>query len=84
LSLVYGADCADALVRALTAAVPSGSVYYVADGEPYGRREFATLIGAAVGRRVRVIPIPTAAVVAAGALNEAWGRLRSESVVLSP
>lgn len=83
LSLVYGADCADALVRALSAAVPSGRVYYVADGEPYGRREFATLIGAAVGRRVRVIPIPTAAVAAAGMLNEAWGRLRNESVVLS-
>ncbi len=83
LSLVYGADCADALVRALTAQVPSGRVYYVADGEPYGRREFARLIGEAVGRRVRVVPVPVAGVVLAGAVNEAWGRLREQSVVLS-
>lgn len=83
LSLVYGEDCADALVRALSAAVPSGSTYYVADGAPYGRREFARMIGAAVGRRVRVVPIPTVAVAAAGALNEAWGRVRNQSVVLS-
>lgn len=83
LSLVYGADCADALVRALGADVPSGRVYYVADGEPYLRRDFAHLIGAAMGRRVRVVPVPTAALVAAGALNEAWGRLREQSVVLS-
>lgn len=83
LSLVYGPDCADALVRALHANVPSGRVYYVADGEPYMRREFARLIGEAVGRRVRVLPVPTTAVVLAGAANEAWGRLRERSVVLS-
>lgn len=83
LSLVYGPDCADALVRALGASVPSGRVYYVSDGEPYGRREFAGLIGAGVGRRVRVLPVPTAAVVVAGTMNEAWGRLREQSVVLS-
>jgi nucleoside-diphosphate-sugar epimerase len=83
LSLVYGADCADALVRALTADVPSGRVYYVADGEPYARRDFARLIGDAVGRQVRVLPVPTGAVALAGALNEAWGRLRERSVVLS-
>ncbi|MCA9576131.1 MAG: NAD-dependent epimerase/dehydratase family protein [Polyangiales bacterium] len=83
LSLVYGADCARALVLALEADVPSGRVYYVSDGEPYARREFARLIGAAVGRSVRVVPVPTAAVVVAGALNEAVGRLRERSVVLS-
>lgn len=83
LSLVYGPDCADALVRALGSGGPSGRVYYVCDGEPYGRREFARLIGEGVGRRVQVVPVPTAAVVVAGAVNEAWGRLREQSVVLS-
>ena len=83
LSLVYGPDCADALSRACRAPVASGSVYFVADGAPYVRRDFARHIADAVGARARVLPIPIPALVAAGAVNEALGRLRGRSVVLS-
>ena len=83
LSLVYGPDCADVIVRASVTDVPSGRAYFVADGEPHPRVEFARQIGAAVGRRVRVVPVPGALVRAAGAINEAVGRARGKSVILS-
>ena len=34
--------------------------YFIADGEPYPRRRFAALLGEAVGKTPRVLPVPTA------------------------
>ena len=39
LSIVYGPDAASACIRAVTAAVPSGSAYFVDDGEIYVWRD---------------------------------------------
>lgn len=56
-SFLHGADCAAALVRALEAR-PARGVYYVAEPRVYARRELGEAIGAALGRRVRVVDVP--------------------------
>ena len=82
LSMLHGADCAEAIARALEVAHPSGA-YFVAEPAPYLRRDMARHIGAAVGRSVRVVPVPPLAMQAIGAAAELAGRLRNRPVMLS-
>ena len=79
---LHGADCAEAIARALEVAHPSGA-YFVAEPAPYLRRDMARHIGAAVGRSVRVVPVPPLAMQAIGAAAELAGRLRDRPVMLS-
>jgi len=81
LSLLDGRDCAEAIAAACE--TERTGVYYVAEREPYTRRRFAELIGEAVGRRIRVLPIPESAFTTAGALAEIAGSLRGRPFVLS-
>ena len=81
LSLLSGRDCAEAIARALEAPHPSG-VYYVAEPQPITRRAMAEAIGAAVGRRVRVLPVPGPLFAGIGAASELAGRLRDRPVML--
>lgn len=68
-SFLHGADCADAIVRALDAPEARG-LYYVAEPRAYERRELAEAIGAALERTVRVVDVPVPALrIAAGALE---------------
>jgi nucleoside-diphosphate-sugar epimerase len=82
LSMLHGADCAEAIARALEVPHESG-VYFVAEPRVYGRREMAELIGRAVGRRVRVVPVHPSAMHAIGAAVELAGRIRRRPVMLS-
>ncbi len=68
---------------AALAAPRARGVYYVAEPRVYGRRELAELIGRAVGRRVRVVPIAPALLQAIAATLEAAGKLRDRPVLLS-
>lgn len=78
LSLLSGADCAEAVARALAVPHPSG-VYYVAEPEPMVRSEMAQAIGRAVtGRDVRVLAIPAGGVRTGAAIAEGIGRWRGE------
>ena len=78
LSLVYGPDLADAIVRAGTVPAAAGRTYHVAHPEAVTTRELVLAIGRAVGRRPLVVPIPgavaTPLVAAIGALAAARGR----------
>lgn len=82
MSMLHGADCARAVVAALAAPSARG-VYYVAEPRVYGRREMAELIGEAVGRRVRVVPIAPSVLHAVAAGLEVVGKLRDRPVMLT-
>ena len=80
VSLLHGADCADACVRAAERERGAGALYL---GEPriYRRREMAELIGAAVGRRVRVLSVPVPALRRLAALSESVANLRGRAAM---
>ncbi len=79
LSMLHGADCAEAIARALEG--DASGVFFVGEERIYGRREMAELIGRAVGRRVRVVSIPAPALRIAARASELWGRLRDRPVM---
>ncbi len=58
LSMLHGADCAEAAALAVERDHPVGT-YFCCERKIYTRREMAETIGEAVGRRVRVVPVPT-------------------------
>ncbi len=58
LSLVHAADLAAACVAAATAPATIGRTYYVNHPEVVTSAEFARAVGRAVGRDVRVFPLP--------------------------
>jgi nucleoside-diphosphate-sugar epimerase len=78
LSLVCAPDLADAVVRAGTAEAAAGRTYHAAHAEVVTTRELALAIGAALGVRPFVIPVPgavaTPIVSAIGALAAARGK----------
>jgi dihydroflavonol-4-reductase len=82
LSLLHGADCASALVAALEQPAARG-VYYVAEPRLRTRREMAEHIGRAVGRDVRVVPVPPAALGPLSVALETLGALRGRAVTLN-
>jgi nucleoside-diphosphate-sugar epimerase len=82
-SLIYGPDCAAAIVAALADRRPvSGRAYFVEDGAPRAQAEIGRLIGAALGRSVRLVPVPGVALTLLGALNDGLGRLTGRAVAL--
>lgn len=80
LSMLHGADCAAAIVRALT--TDARGVYFIGERRVYGRREMAELVGRAVDRPVRVVAIPPTVLKLAARGNDLWGKLRDRPVML--
>ncbi|MCA9582485.1 MAG: NAD-dependent epimerase/dehydratase family protein [Myxococcales bacterium] len=83
LSIVDAPDCAEAILRALTVEHRSGRVYFVEDGRVYTQAELWQHIADALGVRALKVPVPIAAVSAAAALSETYGRLRGTPVMLT-
>jgi nucleoside-diphosphate-sugar epimerase len=84
LSVVYGADCGRACMLALTAVVPSGSAYFVDDGQIYVWREMLSELERAMGKKafLRVaIPFGVARGVAVGV--ETFGKLTGRAVMFT-
>ncbi len=82
MSLVFGPDCADACVRAISADVPSGSTYFVEDGFTYSFEEMANAIAAAYGVRLMGVPsLPKPVVSAAAFASEMFGRVTDRAVI---
>ncbi len=84
-SYTYGPDCARACIRAIEADVPSGSIYFVDDGEPMSMaRAMGELLPEAVGTRPLFrlgIPFPVLRVASLGV--ETYGRVRKKPVMLT-
>ena len=81
----YGPDCARACIAAITADVPSGSIYFVDDGEPLSMtKAWGELIFDVLGTRPLLragIPLPVLRLAALGV--EAYGRARGKAVMLT-
>lgn len=84
IAAVYVKDMARAVVSALFARVPSGSAWYVDDGQPAPFVERLADIAAATGRR-RVVPLPLPGPLLTGvaAASEWYGRWTRRSVMLT-
>lgn len=84
LSVVYAADCASACIRALEANVPSGSTYFVDDGQVYVWLDMLKTIEAAMGKRARLrMSVPFGVLKAAAVFSELGGRLTDKAVMLT-
>lgn len=84
LSMTYGADCAAACIRAIDADVPSGSVFYVDDGEVHTMAEMIMLAEQALGRRAWLrVPLPKPVVLTAARASELYGRVTNRAVMLT-
>lgn len=79
LQPVYVRDVARAVVRAAGHPAPAPGPWPVAEERTYGWDEVTRAMEAAVGRRVRRVPLPGALLVAAGAMAEAVGRIRGRT-----
>ncbi len=84
LSMIYGADAAAACIRAITADVPSGSVYFVDDGNAYGFRDMLEGIERALGKKALLrINLPMPFVYAAALGSEMFGKMTGRAVMLT-
>lgn len=84
-SLIHVEDLARLLVIAASADLPQGTVLEPDDGRPggYGWRELAAIAERALGRRVRLIPLPRAPLGLAAGLLERYARARGQAPLLS-
>ena len=83
LSAVHGADLAAALVAAGTAPETPGKVYYACHPEVVTSAAFVRTVGRAIGRRVRIVPVPPALGRAMLAVTEASTRLAGQTTILT-
>jgi 2-alkyl-3-oxoalkanoate reductase len=83
LSAVHGADLASALVVAGTAPGTVGKVYYPCHPEIVTSAAFVRTVARAMGRRVRIVPVPHALGRAMLALTEASTRIVGQTTILT-
>jgi len=85
-SWIYATDCADACVCAIDADVPSGSTFFVDDGNAaIDQKELCADAERALGRRALIrgsIPVPVLMAIARGV--EIFGRVTNRAVMLTP
>lgn len=85
MSLVYGPDCARALVECAvgSGAGPgpkSGDVFFVAHPDPVTFREIAESMAAALGKkRIRAVSLAPWMVKLGGAVSQSWANLRGKT-----
>lgn len=82
LQMIHARDLARALLLAATSRAASG-VYHVAEARAYGWEEMARMVGAALGRNVRVPRIPGPVLVAAATLSETISGLLGKSTIFN-
>jgi nucleoside-diphosphate-sugar epimerase len=84
VTLVYGPDAADACIRAIFADIPSGSIFFVTDGEVYEQRTMMEEVERAFGKRAFVrVGLPLGVIQTVSIFVEAYGKLRDKAVILT-
>lgn len=68
-SLIYNQNLASALIACATHPDAKGRTYLVSDDETFSTPELVRRLGAALGRKARLVPIPMALLRAAGAIT---------------
>jgi dihydroflavonol-4-reductase len=84
LSLVHAADLARALLSCVEPEVALGRTYHAAGPEVVTQRDLVRLVGQAVGREVRTVPLPALIVRSMLALSGAAASFRGRPTLLSP
>ena len=84
LSLVYGPDLGKALAAAGHAPATAGNVYYACHPEVLTSRAVVRTIGAAMGKAVRVLPLPRWTAQGALAVTAAFARVSRRPTLLTP
>ena len=81
----YASDCARACIQAITADVPSGSIYFVDDGEPITMAHaWGDVVPRAIGRRpLYRTGVPFPVLTFASYFIEAYGKVRKRPVMLT-
>ena len=83
LSLVFGPDLAAAMLRAALSETAAGGIYYAAHREMLRSDDLVRAIGAAVGRRVRLLSIPPGMARGALAVTEGIARVFNRATLLT-
>lgn len=84
VSMVFGADCADACIRAIEKDVPSGSIYFVDDGVAYTFEDMARAIAKGYGVGLLALPkVPVPILRAAAAVSTAYGEAFDQAVMFN-
>jgi nucleoside-diphosphate-sugar epimerase len=83
LSAVHGADLAAALVAAGTAEATVGKVYYACHPEVITSAELVRTVGRAMGRRVRLVPVPHSLGRAMLGVTELSARVAGRTTILT-
>lgn len=82
LQMIHARDLARSLLLAATSTAARG-VYHVAEAKAYGWEEMAHMVGAALGRRVRVPRIPAGAIRMAASISETIAGLVGKSTIFN-
>jgi 2-alkyl-3-oxoalkanoate reductase len=84
LSVIYGADCAAAVVAAALGGGPSGRTYFVEDGEVYVWRDALGDVETALGKRAFLrAGVPMWTLKLAAAASQGWGKLTNTAQMLT-
>lgn len=83
VSLCHVRDVVDGLIRAADSQAASGSVYFLADSEPYPWREVESMIEQAMGISARRLVIPAWLLTLLGTLGQMYGRVTGKPVRLN-
>jgi nucleoside-diphosphate-sugar epimerase len=83
LSAVHGADLAGALIAAGTARATTGKVYYSCHPEVVTSAAFVRAVASAMGRRVRLVPVPPSLGRAMLGLTEVSARIAGQTTILT-
>jgi nucleoside-diphosphate-sugar epimerase len=84
MSMIYGPDCAEACIKAISADVPSGSIYFVDDGEAYSFRSMVEEVEVAMGKKAFLrVNLPLPVLWLAAFSSEMYGKLAGKAVMLN-
>lgn len=84
LSIMYGADCASACIRAIDAELPSGSRFFLDDGHVYRFAELIEHVETAMGKRAFLrFPLPRSVIHVAAFGSELYGKWLDKAVMLT-
>lgn len=82
IQMIYARDLAEALVAA-GRTTGAKLLYHVAEARSYAWREMCELVGSAVGRKVRLIPVPPALVSAVASINELGAKAMGRTTIFT-
>jgi nucleoside-diphosphate-sugar epimerase len=83
INFTYVKDLAQAVVKSITASVPSGSIYFVAEKKSYAYSQAGTIIGERLGKKTIDVRVPNSILRLAGKVSGQVARLRGKPSVFT-